>query len=146
MSDVDIPGFLLKEIREALCSAFPNETKLAIMVQDQFGENLRNIAGGQDLNEVAFNLVKHFKAKGKLYALIKEACNTNGSNPRLKEVVANFYIITSLFEILEPLENNPCIKVKMQEAYKASFSENASPDWREDKTPNNLNNILKKNL
>ncbi|WP_161938103.1 hypothetical protein [Mastigocoleus testarum] len=50
MNYVKVPGYLLKQIREALCSAFFTETKLAIMLQDRFGENLHEMAGGEDLN------------------------------------------------------------------------------------------------
>ena len=141
MSDVKVPGYLIKQIKEALVIAFPGHT-LAMMVRERLDENLQAIAGTGSLNEVVFKLVQYFEAQGKLDKLIQGACKENNGNPKLKKVAENFYIITSLLEILQPLEKNQYIKAKMQQAYEACYFESSLGNARVN-TAYNLNDILK---
>ena len=141
MSDVKVPGYLIKQIKEALVIAFPGTT-LAMMVQERLDENLQAIVGTGSLNEVVFKLVQYFEAQGKLDKLIQGACKENNSNPKLKKVAEKFYIITSLLEILQPLENYQYIQAKMQQAYKACYFESSLGNAKLN-TPYNLNDILK---
>ena len=140
MSDVKVPGYLIRQIREALIIAFP--TILAMMVRERLDENLQAIAGTGSLNDVVFNLVQYFEAQGKLDKLIQGACKENNGNSKLKKVAEKFYIITSLLEILQPLEKNQYIKAKMQQAYEACDFESSLGNARLN-TPYDLNDILK---
>jgi V8-like Glu-specific endopeptidase len=86
-----------KKLREAILSAYPNPGELEIMVDEELGENLQAIAGGENLKEVVFNLIKWAEARGKLERLIIAAYDANSGNPQLKEFY--HYIIERKFII-----------------------------------------------
>ncbi|NEQ85300.1 MAG: hypothetical protein F6K26_35840 [Moorea sp. SIO2I5] len=80
------PGYLLKNINEALCSAFPSEMKLAMMLQHQFSQNLAQVASGGNLMEIVYNLVQDFNTRNSLEKLINKALQENPNNPDLKAI------------------------------------------------------------
>lgn len=139
MSCVNVPGYLLSDINQALSSAFPSKSKLQMMVQFQFSKNLDDIALGEDLSEIIYKLVQYFHEQNKLKKLIDKALKANDGNAGLKEVVKKFRITISLFQILQPLE----VKYfeQMQRAYKACFSESFFYDW-ENEIPDTVNELL----
>ena len=136
MSDVDITGCFRKEIRDALVSAFPSETKLKIMVDFQLDINFGAIDGGENLEELAYGLVKYCESQGKLDKLIRGARKENDGNNLLKEVEERFITI-KLIQILQPLEDKYIKEIK--EAYQACDFDDFN-DWKEDL--NTLNEIL----
>ncbi|NEQ88396.1 MAG: hypothetical protein F6K26_53290 [Moorea sp. SIO2I5] len=109
------PGYLLKQIKLALLSAFPGETELEMMLKNQFTINLDDIALGEDLDEIAYKVVKHFNTRNSLEDLINGALEENTGNPKLKEINENFKITTSLLDLLYPLEKK--IKKKSKKKY-----------------------------
>ena len=134
------PGYLLAQIESALCSAFPSEIKLAMMLQHQFSQNLAQVASGGNLTEIVYNLVQYFNTRNSLEKLIKKALKENPKNAELKAIKEKFEITTSLVNILLPLENN--FMKQMQQAYKACCPNNLWDDW-EDELPDSLAEILK---
>lgn len=104
MSYVNVPGYLLGDINQALRNAFPSKSKLQMMVQFQFSQNLDDIALGEDLTEIIYKLVQYFHKQNKLQKLIYKAFKENRRNPELKAIVKKFCITISLFQILQPLE------------------------------------------
>jgi hypothetical protein len=75
-----------KELREALISAYPNESDLEIFVSEELDENLNQIAGGDNLNQIVFNLILWSKKEGKLKELIQAAYKANPGNEKLKAI------------------------------------------------------------
>lgn len=57
-----------KEFREALQEVYPSVDALAIFVDEELNENLVSIAGGDNLQAIAYNLVKWANAQGRIQA------------------------------------------------------------------------------
>jgi formylglycine-generating enzyme required for sulfatase activity len=55
-----------KELREALLAVYPSVDRLAIFVDEELNENLVSVAGGDNLQSVAFDLVKWAIATGRI--------------------------------------------------------------------------------
>ena len=75
-----------KDIFDALLSAYPNQGDLKIMVAFELEENLNEIAGGGNLQDTIFELIKWAEAKGRLNELVQKAHNHNAGNPKLAAV------------------------------------------------------------
>ncbi|OLT58617.1 effector-associated domain EAD1-containing protein [Moorena bouillonii] len=133
------PGYLLEQIESALCSAFPSEMKLAMMLRHQFSQNLAQVASGGNLNEIVYNLVEYFKTRNSLEKLIKNALKENPKNAELKAIKEKFKITTSLVNLLLPLENN--FMTQMQQAYQVCCADLLYNSAEE--IPESLEEILK---
>lgn len=134
------PGYLLKKINKALFSAFPSNTKLAMMLEFQFDKNLEEIARGENLTEVVYKVVQFFKTSNRLGILIDGALKENPDNTELNAINEQFKITTSLIDILLPLEKN--LINQMQQAYQACCPDGLWYDW-EDELPESFYEILK---
>ncbi|WP_202972058.1 SUMF1/EgtB/PvdO family nonheme iron enzyme [Moorena producens] len=117
------PGYLLAQIESALCSAFPSEIKLAMMLQHQFNINLSQIASGGNLTEIVYKVVQDFNSSNSLAKLINKALKENQNNFELNAIEEKFEITISLVKILLPLEKN--LTKQMQQAYR-----DCCPDWK----------------
>lgn len=82
-----LTGAQWKQFTDALLDAFPEKPSLARAVQFGPGieKSLDAIAGGVNLTDVVFNLIKWAQAYGKLEELISAASNENPGNPALQE-------------------------------------------------------------
>ena len=129
-----IPGYLLKQINEALCSAFPNKTELEMMVVYELNINLNQIASGGNLKETVHKLIIHYQASNQLDKLIDGALEHIPNNPQLKAIQEKLKITTSLINILLPLKTT-LIK-EMQQAYRG-----CCPDWKNN-IPDSFYDIL----
>ncbi len=78
----------LKDLRDALCSAFPERSKLAQLVMFAFGENLAAISDGKDLNATVFELMSWAEAGGKLGELIAAAKKEQPENEALAAIAS----------------------------------------------------------
>jgi V8-like Glu-specific endopeptidase len=79
-------GAELQKLVNAIVSAYPTKEDLAMMVQFELEENLDAIAGGNNLNQLVFNLITKWAIpRGKIYRLIIAAYQTNSDNEELKE-------------------------------------------------------------
>lgn len=134
-----LDGSLLKEIEAALRDAFPEKTKLEMMLFYQFQANLDDIALGDNYTEIVFKVVKYFKDKDSLAELINKARNENNGNPQLRSVGQKINAITSLMKILVPLEKD--FLNQMKQVYLACCSDSLREDW-EDESPDTLKEIL----
>lgn len=76
-------GALLKVLKDA----FPKIFKLQMMVRVQLSKNLNEVAGGNDLDEVLYNLITTAESEGWMEELIKKAHQYSPDNSQLK----NFY-------------------------------------------------------
>ena len=122
------PGYLVKKINEALCSAFPDKNKLAMMVRYKLNINLNKVASGGNLEEIVYQLIEYSEASHQLEKLIDGALKQNPNNVHLKAIKKEFEITTSLVKILGNLEKN--LINQMQQAYR-----DCCPDWIKYKIP-----------
>ncbi len=61
------------------------------MVRLEMGVNLSSVAGGSNLNAVAFNLIDWAQRTGRLGELIAAAARFNADNPEIKVFVASLH-------------------------------------------------------
>lgn len=59
-----LTGQQYKQFTQALIEAFPEQQRLAELVQFQFGKNLNAIAMGNDLKAIVFRLIQAAEAEG----------------------------------------------------------------------------------
>ena len=91
---MDLCGKQREKLRHALIDAFPEKIKLEQMLDYQLEKNLDAIAGGDNLKDVVFKLIKTADAEGWVEDLIYAAQQENPSNPKLKviaEEIKNTY-------------------------------------------------------
>ncbi|NEP52066.1 MAG: hypothetical protein F6K65_26020 [Moorea sp. SIO3C2] len=137
------PGYLLKQIKLALLSAFPGKTELEMMLKNQFTINLEDIALGEDLDEIAYKVVKHFNSKNSLAELINGALKENSGNPNLKEINKDFKITTSLLDLLYPLKKTKKLKQQVYRDYlNNQLVDNDNPEDKIYKILEILNEII----
>ncbi|AFY55457.1 hypothetical protein Riv7116_2976 [Rivularia sp. PCC 7116] len=142
MNSANVPGYLIKDLNQALRSAFPNKAELKMMVQFQFSQNLDDIALGDNLKEIVYKLGQYFLKEDKLKKLIDGALEEKPDNPELQEVAQKFQTTISLFKILKPLEGTYI--ETMQQAYQACADDSSFHDWEEEipETPETLIEIF----
>jgi len=81
-----LDGTQLREVREALLSAFPTHQDLEMMVFDQLNEHLSSLVRDGTLEHTVFELIQWAMAKGRLEELVIGAHKQNSQNPQLKGV------------------------------------------------------------
>ncbi|KST65060.1 hypothetical protein BC008_19865 [Mastigocoleus testarum BC008] len=108
------------QLHQAIISAYPTQSKLAMMVDFRLEESLATIAGEIDLNTVVFKLITWAKAQGKLEKLIEGAYNENPSNPELE----NFYRTVYRVKMLEKLEEERDINSRLYQELEKEKSKN----------------------
>ncbi|NEO43364.1 MAG: NACHT domain-containing protein [Moorea sp. SIO4A3] len=80
-----LSGEQRKILQKALTDAFPNKSLLEQMVSFKLNDNLNTIAGGDNLNEIVFNLIQTAEAEGWVDKLIYAARRANPGSPSLKD-------------------------------------------------------------
>jgi len=81
-----LSGLIHYELEKALIDAFPNKSLLTHMVRHQLDERLSEIAGGNTLREVVFNLVEWAESQDKIDLLLTAARTENPNNQRLATI------------------------------------------------------------
>lgn len=92
-----LSGSQLKQLHDALISAFPRQSQLAQMVK--FGEvhgNLYAIAGGDNLSDVVFSLLEWAEARDQIGKLMVAARKANADNPALRKVAEELLLESPL--------------------------------------------------
>ena len=79
-----------KQLREALLSAFPSHGDLEQIVAYGMNERLSSIAGGRNLGQTVYELVRWAMARGRLSDLISAATRANSGNAQLTSFVRQF--------------------------------------------------------
>lgn len=82
-----LSGSQLKQLQEALLSAFPSHDELRMMVRLELDANLDAVAGGDNLRVVVFKLVTWAESGGRIDALIAGAQSQQPGNPEVKRLV-----------------------------------------------------------
>ena len=83
-----LSGEQRQKLQDALISAFPSKASLEQMLSLKLNKNLDRVAGGTNLNEVVFNLIKAAEAENWVEELICAAREQNPGNQSLKDVAA----------------------------------------------------------
>ncbi len=95
---INLSGQQYKKLRDALVDAFPTKSSLEQFLLFQFDKKLDVIAGGNDLQEIAFNIIKMAEAQGWVEELISGAKEFNPNNSLLinitQELLINFEVRT----------------------------------------------------
>ncbi len=81
-----LTGPQIKQIREALLSAFGSRDELAMFVREELDVSLAAIAGGDNLRVLVFHLVQWAESTGRVAELLAGAYNQNPGNPALKQL------------------------------------------------------------
>ena len=81
---MNLSGGQIAKLREALLSAFPREAQLERMLREQLNKNLKEIAGGSNLQEIVFEVIQRACSEGWIDKLIRAAYMSNSGNPALK--------------------------------------------------------------
>ena len=117
---MDLSGQQRKKLQDALMNAFPGKSSLEQMVSFQFNKNLYEIADGDNLKEIVFNLIKIAESGNWVENLIAAALEENPGNLSLKEIayitVPTFYdkeSDTSIYIERPPIEEK-CLKAVLK--------------------------------
>jgi V8-like Glu-specific endopeptidase len=89
---MEIDGKFRKEIRVALLDAFPTKGSLEIFVDEFLDVRLQNITLGENMEEVAFDLVVWCCARGRLSDLILGAAEEVPGNRKIQQLANRFPI------------------------------------------------------
>lgn len=85
-----LTGQQYMEFQDALIHAFPRLSKLRQMVRFRLERNLDTITLGENLAEIAFDLIQTAEAEGWVLQLINAAYESNPGNPKLMLFVQQF--------------------------------------------------------
>ncbi len=96
-----------QQLEDALINAFPNKVSLEQMLSYQLNKNLDAIAGGNNLQETVFNLIKVAEAEGWIEDLFRAAYKVNSNNLLLKTIAVdpNNLLLKTIPEELIKTEN-----------------------------------------
>ncbi|MBW4599845.1 MAG: GUN4 domain-containing protein [Calothrix sp. FI2-JRJ7] len=83
---MQLSGWQLKELQNALIDAFPDIASLERMLLFELDKSLRVIAGEGSLEKIVFELIKTANSQGWVKDLIRAACNENPGNLKLKAI------------------------------------------------------------
>jgi formylglycine-generating enzyme required for sulfatase activity len=146
-----------KILREALLDAFDRQ-KLKMMLSDELNEKLDKIVGGENNEDIVFNLIEWAEENGRLPELIQGAFNSNPGNPKLQKFVENnlnfvleldkdefpipYLQVKSFISILKTIKEPQLIKKCLESSLSKRFIANAKNELKklEDKTK--LSNYL----
>ncbi|MFL9459004.1 GUN4 domain-containing protein [Tolypothrix bouteillei VB521301_2] len=110
----------LRKLQNALIDAFPTKFSLEQMLFYELNKSLDMIVGGNQLQEIIFQLIKIAKAQGWLEDLVRAACKENPGNSQLQAVAQEF--LTNSYSFI-PLFNTPSNDSnREQEGMKSSSS------------------------
>ncbi|MCA9239872.1 MAG: LysM peptidoglycan-binding domain-containing protein [Planctomycetales bacterium] len=79
-----------QELLAALLSAYPSEADLARMTQLGLDQNLATITIGDDLTDMALELINWAESTGQVKALVAAATRNNPTNPEIKAFAAQY--------------------------------------------------------
>jgi internalin A len=85
--NIKLSGQQRKQLHDALMDAFPNKSSLEQLLSYELDKNLDEIASGNDLQEVVFNIIKIASAEGWIGELICAAKEYNPGNSLLNAIV-----------------------------------------------------------
>ena len=81
-----LSGEEVGELRDAILDAYRDKGKLKMMVRIKLEKNIDEIAGGDNLQLVVFNLIEWAESQGKVKKLVEGACEENPDNQSLQDI------------------------------------------------------------
>jgi uncharacterized protein YjbI with pentapeptide repeats len=94
-----------QQLHDALVAAFPSKPSLEQMLSHQLDKNLDAIAGGNNLQEIVFDLIKTVESRGWIEDLVRAAYNENPGNPKLKAIAERLQTQAASLKGSERAEN-----------------------------------------
>ena len=85
-----LTGKQIKQLHDAMLGAF-TQGELSMMVATELDENLDAIAGGNNLSEIVFNLIRWAERRGRTQELVQGAVNANPQDEALLAVQRTLY-------------------------------------------------------
>ncbi|BAZ22276.1 hypothetical protein NIES4073_31580 [Kalymmatonema gypsitolerans NIES-4073] len=119
-----LSGEQRKKLQEALINAFPTKSSLEQMLSFGLDKNLDSIAGGSDLQEIVFKLIKIAESQEWVLDLVGAALKSNSENVSLQ---------TSAQELLPP---SPLPNVTKRESTQLSQFQDKYYEWLINKCQN----------
>jgi hypothetical protein len=86
---IRLSGEQVERLQKALLGAFPNRPGLRQMVRFKLEVHLDEIAEGNDLSEVIFNLITWVETQGRLQELLLGACEMRPDNKDFKRLLVD---------------------------------------------------------
>jgi len=106
----ELSGKRIRQLYEALLSAFPSEPALRQLVRFELNQNLRFIVSNSgSLETIALDLIEWVTAHGKLEQLIRGALDTNPDNPQLRMVATQLGILSE--NVSRSIDKTPDVPV-----------------------------------
>jgi len=146
-----------KILREALLDAF-NKQKLKMMLLDELNERLDQIVGGENDEDIVFNLIEWAEKKGRLPELIQGAFNSNPGNPKLQKFVENnldfvleldkdkfpipYSEVKSFISILQTIKDPQLIKKSLESSLPERYIANVKHELQKLDDKTKLSNYL----
>ncbi len=81
-----LSGQLRKKLQDALIEAFPDKASLEQMLAFYLDKNLDEIAGGSNLKDIIFNLIKTASSENWIKELVRAARQSNTGNLSLRNI------------------------------------------------------------
>lgn len=97
-------GEQIRQLHQALASAFPSRAELEIMLFQEMDERLNLIVGATNLTETIFSLIMWAESRGRLEELVEAAYRANPGNPELSVFVTQ-HLRNSKAELDQTLTN-----------------------------------------
>lgn len=98
-SSMRLTGNQRRQLSDALIEAFPSRSSLRQMVRFGLDENIEAIAGGDNLKDIAFNLIEWSEANDRSAQLIVVARNENPRNLVLRSFAEEIGLAPSSSEV-----------------------------------------------
>ncbi len=102
-----LSGQQRKELQDALIDAFPDKSSLEQMLSFELDKSLDTIAGGNNLQDIVFNLIKKAEAENWVENLIDAALLSNPRNQLLAKINEEINIEKNKLNVIKP--SNPMV-------------------------------------
>lgn len=87
-----LSGQQVRQLAEALTSAFPRKSDLERLIRYGLDRSLSEIAGGDTVSEIVFQVIEWAEAQGRVADLITAAIAENPRNPQLKKCAEQLHV------------------------------------------------------
>jgi Effector-associated domain 1/TIR domain len=82
--NMELNGNQVKQLREALQSAFPEKSRLKQLLREEMDMNLDEVVGNGNLTDIVADLITFAEAEGRMVELVTAATRRNSGNSKLR--------------------------------------------------------------
>ncbi|MDJ0595917.1 MAG: effector-associated domain EAD1-containing protein [Pleurocapsa sp. MO_226.B13] len=136
---MSLPGIIIKEIQDALVSAFPVEDKLIEMLSLNLNIKSATYPNGEDYENRVFKVLEKLDSQERIIELINAAYQANDGNYMLQQLHKQIPKI-SLLNIIYPFEKEEKYFQPMKQSYFDCCLKNFS-DWEHETVKEILDNL-----